>query len=472
MHGCVLIVDDDPRVREPLRRSFSGEPVEIVEAHTGEEALRLFRECDPRVVIVDTVLPDQPGLEVLRGLKSAGCEVPVVMVAAESDGEDLPLCMESGAVDYVRKPLDELRLITAVRNAVNQSTLRHRVAAMARELREGDSLASLVGSSGRFEQVRELLRHAATSEMPVLLLGELGTGKEVTARALHAERRGLHGPFFVLRCRAHGEACTAALFGTAGDPGPGSEGLVELADGGTLYLEEVGALPLEAQKRLLDLLQDGGFHRVGSGVRRTSDVRVVASSSRSLEDLVAQGRFRTDLFRRLGVFPVHLPPLRERGEDVVKLARAFLDRHAPGMVKRFTEPALEALRAYRWPGNLDELERAVERAALVSRGEEIGPGCLPEEVQGGVASGEESAPGEDGGPGVRPGEGHGVIVPFVEEERRLILRALQITGWNVQEAANRLKIGRATIYRKIDRYNLRPYREAARAGSLSAAGSA
>ncbi len=449
-----------------VERELRMEGIETVSAVSGADALRVVDEESPAAVVLDLLLPDGDGKDLLSRLTAERPDLPVVVLTVQDAVDEVVECMRRGAVDFIHKPFDRARLVASVRNAVTQGSLRRRLAHLADALRSGEGFGALLGGSAAMQRALELLRRASESDVTVLLEGESGTGKEVAARAIHAEGPRRAGPFVAVNCGAIPEGLIESeLFGHERGAFTGAVamrlGCFESADGGTLLLDEVGDLRADLQVRLLRVLQERRIQRVGATATRAVDVRVVAATNRDLRSEVAAGRFREDLYYRLAVFPVRLPPLRDRDGDVPLLAAEFRRRFAARHRRpaaAFTPEAARALAAFPWPGNVRQLENAVERAVILEDGPAVSLASLPDEV---VIGHEGAAPVIGDGTGPAPGPaadpaGAAGIVPLDDEERRIILRALSLTGWNVQEAAQRLGISRATIYRKIERYGIAP----------------
>lgn len=505
MTDKVLLVDDDPSLLRLVEHYLAAEGFDTVAAANGAQALACLKKDEPAVIVLDLLLPDVSGQELLAKFKKDWPAVPVVVLTAQTDFDQVVECMRLGAVDYVQKPFDATRLVTSIRNAGNQGRLEERVASLSSRLREKEGFASIIGKSSAIRRTIHLLERAAAGDVTVLLQGESGTGKEVAARAVHAESARHAGPFVAVNCGAIPEGLIESeLFGHEKGAFTGAAsarvGCFEQACGGTIFLDEIGELRADLQVRLLRVLQERQVQRVGSSTTVSIDVRVIAATNKDLKAEVAARDFREDLYYRLAVFPVVLPPLRERDGDVLLLARTFIERFASHDGKRvggFTADAQSALERYPWPGNVRELKNVLERAVILEDGGCISVNSLADEiaaaldpaayrtgisgVPGVVRSAAVEQPGERGGiptrgapassslvdPGVTHDGLNGAaagseapsrpedIVPLEEEERRIILRALELTRWNVQEASRRLGIGRATIYRKIERYGLK-----------------
>ncbi len=452
----VLLVDDDAKLVRLVQLELGEEGLESVVAATGAEALARLEEEEPTTVVLDLQLPDVHGRALLERLARDWPHLPVVVLTAEGAIQEVVECMRLGAVDFVQKPFDRERLVTSIRNAERRGALEARVSALTRELRRGEGFAAIVGESPALRRTVELLQRASESDVTVLLEGESGTGKEVAARAIHADGARRSGPFVAVNCGAiPAGLIESELFGHERGAFTGAsaarQGCFEQASGGTIFLDEVGELRPDLQVRLLRVLQERAIQRVGGNRPRPVDVRVIAATNRELQVMVAERSFREDLYYRLAVFPVRLPPLRDREGDVLLLAQAFVKRFAKGHARRLrglSPEACRALEAYRWPGNVRELENVLERAVILEDGEAISLSSLPDAIVCAL----DARDGARAQPARAAARGE--IRPLEEEERAVIERALELTGWNVKEAAERLKIGRATIYRKIERYGL------------------
>jgi DNA-binding NtrC family response regulator len=469
LNGHILLIDDDPALLRLVEHHLQGDGLETVTAATGSQALARLAENAPAVVVLDLLLPDLSGKELLARMHCEHPQTPVVILTAQTDVNVAVECMQLGASDYVQKPFDATRLITSVRNAYDQARLRARVASLSSRLRERDGFASMIGHSSAIRQTIHLLERAAASDITVLLQGESGTGKEVAARAIHAESARSDGRFVVVNCGAIPEGLIESeLFGHEKGAFTGATGSrvgsFEQAHGGTIFLDEIGELRADLQVRLLRVLQERQVQRVGGAGPRSVDVRVIAATNRDLKAEVSARRFREDLFYRLAVFPVELPPLRERAGDIFLLTRAFVERFSARLGKTLgglSPEAQQVFEHYRWPGNVRELENVLERAVILEDGATISLSSLPAELATATREiGSEALVRPlDRAPGLPAAERRrgsaDEILPLEEEERRIILRALELTRWNIQDASTRLGIGRATIYRKIDRYGLK-----------------
>ncbi|MEM7311358.1 MAG: sigma-54 dependent transcriptional regulator [Planctomycetota bacterium] len=467
MKRRVLVVDDDPTILEVVQLCLEEIDVEATTVGTASAALQALSGELPDAVILDVVLPDVSGVDVLDHVRKRSARLPVVMMTADDEVRTAVECMRRGATDFVQKPFVPARLATTVSNAMRQGVLSSKLEAVCEERRREAGFETLLGESQSLQKVKELLVKAVGTDVTILIEGESGTGKEVLARAIHAESERSASPFVPVNCGAIPDALIEAeLFGHERGAFTGADsarpGLFEQASGGTIFLDEIGELRADLQVRLLRVLQERVIRRVGSTSERPVDVRVIAATNRDLQAEVAEGRFREDLFYRLAVFPVALPPLRERGADVVLLAEHFLAGCASGQGKHvvgLSSEAEGALRSYHWPGNVRQLQNVIERAVILTEGYEVGLADLSDDVVCHVYGDRELASSASESVPSLPSVGGTRVVPLAEVERATIEHALRVTGWNVKDAAERLEIGRATLYRRIHQYGL--VREAA-----------
>jgi two-component system response regulator HydG len=448
----VLIVDDERSNLESLSRIFEREDCRVALAESATAALEIVRRDHPSVVVTDLMMPGMSGEELLRAVKAMAPEIEVVMMTAHGTVETAVAAMKEGAYDFITKPFKKAAVVKSVHQALEKASLvaenralRARVAALA------SGPGGLIGDAPPFRAALETLRQVAPTPASVLLTGESGTGKELAARLVHDLSPRAAGPFVPIHCAAIPETLLESeLFGHEKGAFTGAvarkEGRVERAKGGTLFLDEVGEMPPAAQVKLLRFLQDGVIERVGGHEPIRIDARVVAATHRDLAQLAREGKFREDLLYRLDVVAVKLPPLRDRREDVLLLAGAFLERAASSLPKHvtgFTPAAAAALERYGWPGNVRELHHAVERAVILCRGEVVDTGDLPDPIR---AVGSEAAGGSVPSPLVLP-----FGTPMEEVERLVIKRTLDQTRGDKNLAAQILGIAARTIYRKLDR---------------------
>jgi len=455
----VLVADDEASNLESLSRIFEREGWRVAPVSSGAAALDVLRREPVAVLVTDLMMPGMGGEELLRAAKTLSPETEVILMTAYGTVERAVASMKEGAYDFVTKPLKRHAIVKSVRQAIEKATLLSENRALRARLAELAPAAAgaLIGDAPAFRAVLETLRLAGPTAATVLLVGESGTGKELAARLVHDLSPRAGGPFVPVNCGAIPETLLESeLFGHERGAFTGATarkaGRLERANGGTLFLDEIAEMSPGLQVKLLRFLQDGVLERVGGTEPLRVDVRVVAATNRDLAADVRTGRFREDLFYRLDVVRVRMPPLRERREDVAGLATAFLRGAAGGGAGRpagFSPEALAALERYAWPGNVRELLHAVERAAILARGEIIELEDLPEPVR------EASA----GAPGAEAAGGAGapapITIPFGtpmdEVERLVIRRTLEQTHGDKTLAAQILGIAARTIYRKLDR---------------------
>jgi len=433
----VLVVDDEPGLREFLAEVLTDAGHEVTQAQDGQRALDLVRERAFHLVLTDLKMPRLSGLDLLRTAKAEQPELEFVVLTAHGTVQTAVDAMRLGAFDYLNKPIsgpDELELVVA------RALERRRMSAVVASARTAET--EFVARDPAMEPVTRALRKVAATAATVLLLGESGTGKEVAARAVHRWSPRAAGPFVAINCATMSETLLESeLFGHEKGAFTGAtdrrRGKVELAEGGTLFLDEIGELKPELQARLLRVLQERCFERVGGSQTIAADVRWVAATNRDLGEAMGQGTFREDLYHRLAVFPIFLPPLRDRPRDIEPLARFLLDRAASSMGRgalSLSASALTALRAYRWPGNVRELSNALERAAILSDGSGIGPEHLIL-----------------GMPGAAAKEAVGACT-LVEAEKRAIEVALAAEDGNRERTAQVLGVSLRTLYEKLKKH--------------------
>ena len=453
MQGTVLVVDDEQENLDSLERIFSREGWRVLLAGSAEEALALLRAEPVDVVLTDLMMPGMSGQELLRGVRAVSPEAEVVLMTAYGTVEAAVAAMKDGAYDFLTKPLKR----HAVLKSAQQALEKRRLVLENRQLRArlAGTPQPIVGQSPSLQATLDVIRQAAPSSATVLLLGESGTGKELFARALHEHSPRSAGPFVPINCAAIPETILESeLFGYERGAFTGAvqrkEGRIERAQGGTLLLDEVGELTPAVQVKLLRFLQEGEIERLGGTAPIKVDCRVVAATNQDLRARVREGKFREDLFYRLNVIQVVLPPLRDRVEDVALLADHFMARYAAKNgkpIRGLTRAALAALEAHPWPGNVRELEHAIEHAVVLSRGPEIDTDDLPESVRTGGAARAAAGAGAV--------EGRTLAVPLgttLEEiELRVIRETLRQTKGDKNLAAQLLGIAARTIYRKLDR---------------------
>jgi two-component system response regulator HydG len=441
-HLSILIVDDQSSVRELLRALLEGDEHEVDTAPDGEAAIELLRSGFHDLVMTDLRMPGMDGIEALKRVKELSPETGVVVMTAYASVETAVTAMKLGAFDYITKPID----IEEVRRVIDRWTEGARRSDGEVE-NEVEPTTDIVGASDGLREVLELAHRVAESDATILLLGESGTGKDVIAREIHRSSERVNRPFVAVNCSAIPEGLLESeLFGHEKGSFTGAvrqkRGKFETADGGTVFLDEIGDMSQALQAKLLRFLQDHIVQRVGGSVDIKVEVRVIAATNKDLEAEVAAGSFREDLYFRLNVVTITLPPLRDRTEDIPLLINHFLRKHTPrgGRPKKMSPSAIRMSMGYLWPGNVRELENAVQRAIVLSRGETIFPEHLPAKVQ---AAGE-------GPEGIPRSEGK----TMREVERETIIKTLRQTDGNRTHAAKILGISRRTLQNKIKEYGI------------------
>jgi len=442
----VMIVDDDPVTRRLLSSWLEEEGYRALSLADGRDCLEALSR-QPDVICLDIMMEPVDGLEVLREIRRRGHRVPVIMITAKDTAEGAVEAMKAGAYDYIVKPIERLRFKTIIQKAVEMSALTAQLDRLHSELAAADQI---VGKSEALQEVLWHIRRVAETNVNILIQGESGTGKELVARAIHRLSPYRHGPFVDINCGAIPENLQESEFfghekGAFTGAVQSRAGKLELADGGTVFLDEVSEMSPATQVKLLRFLQDRSFQRVGGNRRIKVNLRVISATNRRLDEAVAAGLFREDLYYRLVVYPITVPPLRERAEDVPLLVAHFFikfEKDTGKAIRRISPEALEALVRHSWPGNVRELENAVVRAMIAADGDVIELFHLPPTLWGGAEGPIAAAPA--------PPE----VQTLSELERRGLACALQQAGGSVAAAARRLGIGRATCYRKVKAYGL------------------
>jgi DNA-binding NtrC family response regulator len=456
MKARVLVADDKENITKLFRRILPA-GYDVVTAEDGARALALATSLDLDVIVTDLRMPGADGLTVLREAKRVQPDVEVILMTAYGTVQTAVAAMKEGAFDYLPKPFDPDEALLVVERALERKRLREQARDLRRALEGAYRFDNLVGKSAAMQKVLELMQRAADSIATVLITGESGTGKEVVARAIHhAGPRGGHR-FVAVNCGAIPEALVESeLFGHVRGSFTGAvadkRGLFEEADGGTIFLDEIGELPLLLQVKLTRVLQERTIRRVGATDERKVDVRIVAATHADLGAAVTAGKFREDLFYRLNIFPIQLPPLRERRDDIPALAAHLLEKHAArvtGKVDGFTPEALSALVRYEWPGNVRELENAIERALAVSDAARIPVEALPEPV---AAAGRPRATTADE---LRLTYREMVDLARDRASREYLVALMRETGGNVTHAAERAGVERETLHRLLKRHGVR-----------------
>jgi DNA-binding NtrC family response regulator len=438
----ILVVDDEMIVREALSNYLREDGYEAVAVETGEEALKKVEGERWNVLFVDLKMPGMDGLAVLREVKKITSDLPVIIITAYASIDSAVQAMKDGAYDYIVKPFDPEAIALVVEKVVEHQRLVQENILLRERLDQEYKFEEIIGKSHPMQEIFELVKNVAESDASVLITGESGTGKELIARALHANSPRRYNPFITASCGAMTEGLLESeLFGHEKGAFTGAlytkKGRFELAEGGTLFLDEIGEISPKTQVDLLRVLDEKGFMRVGGVDQITVNVRILSATNRDLQKAIQEGLFREDLFYRLNVVSIHLPPLRKRREDIPLLAEHFLDKfkaETNKKIDRISPQALKLMMEYEWPGNVRELENAIERAVVVGKKNEIVPENLPFFNQ--------SRAPESG------------LKSLKDREKLHILHVLEENGWNISKTAEELEIDRVTLYNKIKRYNL------------------
>jgi two-component system, NtrC family, response regulator AtoC len=439
----VLVADDEKNLRELLVRELTRKGHSADGVADGQAALDRLKDDGPDVLLLDMKMPRVEGIEVLRALQGNPEAPQVIVMTGFQEVSTAVEAMKLGAYDYLTKPARIEELDILVRKAAEKGRLMRQNVLLRAQLAPQAGDGGIITGNAKMEEVLRLIDRVAPTESSVLILGESGTGKELVARAIH-DRSARAGQAFVpIHCGAlPREVLESELFGHEKGAFTGAvaskPGLIELADGGTLFLDEIGEMEPDSQVKLLRVLETRAFFRVGSTRQRMVDMRLVVATNRDLAEAIKAGQFRQDLFYRVNTITVSLPPLRDRREDIARLASHFLEQNAAYGLKRLSAAALRALEGYAWPGNVRELEHAIQRAVILSEGDEIQPADLPAELQSGASA-------------------RGLGGPSLEEvEREHIIATLRQVGGHRAKAAALLGIDPKTLYRKIQGYGISP----------------
>ena len=444
----VLLIDDDDSLRRVTEYSLHAAGFQVLSANDGKQGLSAFTAEKPTVVITDIQMPGISGYEVLAKIKSESPETLVIVITAHGSLEKAVEAMKQGAYDYIAKPFSRDELVIVVEKAFRLLGLQEENQRLKNELEYQVDFSHMVGSSDGMKEVFDLVRKVAPTDASVLITGESGTGKELIARAIHQGGNRSHKPFVAINCAAiPANLLESELFGHVKGAFTGAvrdrEGKFVDADGGTLFLDEVGEMPMELQPKLLRALQEMEVEPVGGKVRSV-DVRIIAATNRDVEDAISEGRFRDDLYYRLAVIPIDLPPLRQRPEDIPLLIRHFLERFSTGEPLDIDDDAMACMSHYPWPGNVRELQNAIERLVVLSHGQRIEHDHLPAKIckdkflkQSRVLH--------------LPDEGY----PLEEIEKEAVLQALARNDWNQTKAAAFLQIPRHTLIYRMEKYDIK-----------------
>jgi two-component system response regulator HydG len=439
----ILVIDDDPGVRESMERTLRSAGYTVHAAASGEDGYELARGGAFDVILSDMRMPGLSGLDVLRKLRDGRVDAAFIIMTGFGTVDTAVEAMKLGAVDFVQKPFFRDELLMRVRSASERRQLARQVDLLQRQIQPDGSVGALIGESPAMARVKDLITRAAAASGTVLITGETGTGKEVAARAIHGGSARRTHPFVALNCAALTESLLEnELFGHARGAFTGAggarPGLIEHAAGGTVFLDEIGTMPKSLQAKLLRAVESGEVRRIGENESRTVDVRFVAATNVELKAAVDSGEFRSDLFYRLNVHRVHLPPLRERGDDVRLLIEHFVRRYGGGRVSGLAPATWDALLAFDYPGNVRQLEHVIQRAVAISPATLLEPADLPEEI---VAPRAPAAPAE-----------RSVAAARERAEREMIVTTLARHHGEVSAAARELQVSRTTMWRMMKKH--------------------
>jgi two-component system, NtrC family, nitrogen regulation response regulator NtrX len=466
MKPRILVIDDEAAIRDSLRMILEYEDYQFAGAASGQEGLALVQRDRPDLVLLDIKMPGMDGIEVLRKLHAMDETLPVVMISGHGTTATAVEAIRSGATDFLDKPLSSERVIVTLQNALKQSELRTE----NRELKLAmESKYEIVGQSPALRKVLEAVKRAAPTNATVLLLGESGVGKELVARTIHRNSPRAGQRFVQVNCAAiPEELIESELFGHEKGSFTGATekqiGKFEQADRGTIFLDEIGDMSQKTQAKVLRVLQEQEVERLGSARTIKVDVRVIAATNKNLEEAIQRGEFREDLYFRLNVIPIVVPPLRERREDIPQLVQHFAKMTAEEhnlKAKRFETPAMEVLSRYRWRGNIRELRNTIERVMIMSPGDIVRVDDLPVEVRGGESS-RSFAPESSGAVPQTPSSsspapsGPGTLREFKDAaERAYLVQKLRENNWNISKTAEVIDTPRSNLYKKLEQYGIK-----------------
>jgi len=461
----VVIVDDDRNLCDLVERFLERAGHRVKVFHDGESFLQALGAMMPSAICLDLSMPGIGGFETLELIKERQSQLPVIILTADHTVDSVVGAMQRGAYDYLVKPIDRTKLITTVGNAVEHYQMSMRLRQLEREV--GDGYPNIIGESPQMKELYRQMDRVAASDITILVHGESGSGKELVAQAIYESSGRKSGPFVALNCAAIPETLQESeIFGHEKGAFTGAVGRhvgkFEQADGGCLFMDEVAELSLTLQAKLLRAIQEKRFHRVGGSTQVKSDFRLIAATHRNLLDEVKKGRFREDLYFRIAVFELEVPPLRERGDDVSLLAERFLGRYKPkGHPRsRLSREVVELLKTYTWPGNVRELENIMQRCLLIAKDNVVRPDDLPPRLRDGTALGPsaavEAAPsGETTTPTSSKHSARFETLDLKQIERQAIEQALEEADGNLSQVVRLLGIGRTTLYRKLKAHKLR-----------------
>jgi two-component system response regulator PilR (NtrC family) len=457
--GTILVVDDEEIMREILETLLIREGYEVRVASSGHEGLELARALPFDAALVDIMMPGMNGIETLDELKRIDEDLAVIIITAYASVESAISAMKSGAFDYITKPFKNEEVLVVVRNAMERRRLVHENRSLRQNIQERyHKFANIIGRSPRMRQVFDLIIQAAPSRSTILIQGESGTGKELVARAIHTNSSRFERSFVTVNSgNLPPDLLESTLFGHVKGAFTGAvypkKGMFDLADRGSIFFDEIGNVPLETQAKLLRVIQERDFMRLGGMETIKVDVRIIAATNVELRQMMEEGKFREDLFYRLHVISIQLPPLRERKEDLPLLVQHFLHKYGEENRKtdlELTPDAIDLLMEYDWPGNVRELENVIERAVVLTSGARIGVELVPDHVR--------RTPTFSMAPFVVPAEGISFKDVITDFEKKLIESTLEVAGGVQKRAAELLHIKPTTLNEMIKRYDIRPRR--------------
>ncbi len=454
MNKLVYIVDDEQAISKLLTYWVKDKWKYDIEVFTNGEDLLRKLGTKPDAVLLDIMLPGMDGIEVLKKIKQIDENMPVIILSAQGSIEVAVDALKFGAFDYFPKPIDIQRLEPAIKNAIKSYDLTKELESLKENVKREYSFDNIISADGKMQDVFKLVSKVLNNDITVLIYGESGTGKELIARAIHYNGKRKDKPFIVVNCASiPRELLESELFGHEKGSFTGAHqrklGKFELASGGTLFLDEVGELEMLLQAKLLRVIQEKEFERVGGTELIKTDVRILSATNRDLKQAVERKEFREDLYYRLNSFPISIPPLRQRRGDILVLAQHFLDafnRKLAKSIKGFTKKALKLIYEYNWPGNIREMENTIERCLIIAEKDSIDVEDLPPHIR----AAEPSSSAEFTGALFSDDS----VIPFEKLKEEAIRHALKVTKGNIVEAAKKLQLGRATIYRLMEKYNI------------------
>jgi two-component system response regulator PilR (NtrC family) len=450
----VLIIDDEEVLQDVLTVLLRKEGHQTQSAFSGEEGLEMLDREEFDLVLLDLMLPGMNGMQVLREMRRKHPDVVVVVITAFSSIESAIEAMREGAFHYIPKPFKNEEVLLTLRKGLEQRRLTNENKSLREQLRQRFGFDNIIGKGKPMQQVYELIQLAAPAKSNILILGESGTGKELVAKAIHHHSRRAHGPFVTVNSGSMpADLLESNLFGHLRGAFTGAvankKGLFEMASTGSIFFDEIGNIPIDTQSKLLRVIQEREFMRLGGVETIKVDVRIIAATNADLEGMVQQGGFREDLFYRLNVITITLPPLRKRTEDIPLLAQHFLAHYArenEKVIREISPQAMEAMLDYHWPGNVRELENVIERAVVLSTGESLGVDLLSPSVRHPESAG---LP-----PPVLPANGIAFKEAVSEYERQIIIKALQASNGVQKRAAELLQVKPTTLHEMMKRLNI------------------